>query len=214
MDCKQLSFTRLVAIAPRLRITAGLLALTLLGGCSQSDTPYVDMCQRIAGNLSSGAISNWDKVEKVTNKENLQVVLAWSGEVNGSATCNFEADGYDEYITSPNAVVMNGEKVPFRKLLAASAKSTGNMIGDSAEETAENTRKLAEDATERAGELAGQAREVAGTAKERAAELADQASQTAGELADKARDVAGDVGDKAREAALDATKAVQQKLEK
>jgi hypothetical protein len=214
MDHQHFTTLRREPRAVRCHFVTGLLAATLLAGCSQSETPYVDMCQRIAGNLSTGAISNWDKVEKITSEENLRVVLAWSGDATGDATCTFEAEGSDKYAASPNAVVMNGEKVPFRKLLAAAAKSSGNIIGDAAEETAENTKKLASEATERAGELAEEAREVAGTAKERASELADQASQTAGELADKARDVAGEVGDKAREAALDATKAVQQKLEK
>lgn len=185
---------------------AGVLALGL-SACSQSETPFVDMCQKIAGNLVTGSISNWDSVEKFSGEDNLKVVLAWSGDADGTATCTFDAEGNEKYQASPGTVVLNGEKVPFRQLLAAAAKSSGKIIGDAAEQTAENTKKLASEASERAEELAD-------TAKERATELAGQASETASELAGKAREVAGEVGDKAREAALDATKAVQQKLEK
>ena len=196
-------------------VAAGAMSLCLATACSQSDTPFVDMCQKITGNLvSAGSISNWDKVEKVSHKKNLQVSLVWSGSSAGTANCTFDAAKSGGYDGSPREVILNGETVPFKKLVAAAAKSSGKIISDSAKETAENTKKLAGEASEKATELAGQAAEVAGTAKERATELAGQASETAGELAGKAREVASEVGDKAREAALDATKAVQEKLEK
>lgn len=201
---------------------AAIAAITLQA-CSQSDTPYVDMCQKITGNLA-GSVESWDKVEKNERSDFLVVDLAYSGASSGNANCKFIA-GTDGYKHSPYEVILNGQKVPFKKLLAAAAKSSGETIAEEASTVRENTEQMAADASEKAtelagkagetaSELAGQAREAAGVAKEKATELAGQAGETAGALSDKAKEVAGDLGDKAREAALDATKAVQQKLEK
>jgi len=196
------------------RTAIAATTLLTLGACSQSETPFIDMCQRIAGNLANDTVENWAEAKKSKDDFGLNVTVGYttaSGN-SGNAVCSFAAQG-DNFDASPNKVLFNGEKVGFRDLMAASAKASGKIVKDTAKETGERATKLAGEAQEKAGELADQARDLAADAKVRGSELADQAGEKAQELTAKAKEIAGEAGDKAREAALDATKALQEKLE-
>jgi len=187
---------------------------TALVACSPSGTPYIDMCQKVTGNLV-GAISEWSEASKSESDDSLFVNVAYTtpGGDSGSAICKYvEGDG-GNYVTSPRAVSLNGQDVPQKQVMVATLKSTKATFKESAEETKEQATELAENASEKAAELAVKAEEMAGDAKVKATELAGKAQVKATELAGQASEIADVAKEKAREAALEATKSVQQKLE-
>jgi len=190
-----------------------LSSLTLVA-CSPSGTPYIDMCQKVTGNLV-GAIGEWSEPSKSESNNSLLVKVAYTtpGGDSGNATCKYEESSSGGYVTSPRAVSLNGQDVPQKQVIVATLKSTKTAFNESAEETKKQAAELAENATEKASELAVKAEEMAGDAKVKATEIAGQAQAKATELAGQASEIAEMAKEKAREAALEATKTVQQKLE-
>ncbi len=185
-------------------LCAVALAGLVLSGCSATDTPAIDMCQKIVNNLLGESVSSWEKTERVESDRELLVEVAYttSQKTDGEATCTFRTEN-GEYRSSPNLVMLDGQKVGAGDLMAAAMKSSGKIFKETAEETVEQTK-----------ELAGDAKELAGEASEKAAELAEDARELAGEASERAAQIAEQAGEKAREAALEATKAVQETLEK
>jgi len=197
----------------RYSVSAIFLSTTLIG-CSPSDTPYIDMCQKVTGNLV-GSISEWNEPNKSESDNSLFVTVGYatSGGDAGSATCKYE-EGSSGYVTTPRSVSLNGQDVPQKQVIVATLKSSKASIKEAAQETKQQATELAAEASEKAGELADKAEVIAGDTKAIAAELAGKAQGKASELADQASELAGAAKEKARETALEASKAVQQKLEK
>lgn len=181
------------------------IASVTLFGCSE--TPYIDMCQKVTGNLV-GSVSEWSDSSKSEEGDALFVKVAYAtaGGNSGNATCKYIESASGGYVTSPHAVSVNGQDVPQKQVMVATLKSTKTSFQEAAEETKEQTTKLASEASEKATELAGEA-------SEKASELAGKAQDKASELAGQAANMAETAKEKAREAALDATKTVQDKLE-
>jgi hypothetical protein len=192
-----------------------ILATTSLVACSPSDTPYIDMCQKVTGNLVD-SVSEWSESSKSESNNSLFVTVAYatSGGDNGTATCKYEEGDNGNYVTSPRSVSLNGRDVSQKSVMVATLKSTKATFKESAEETKAQATELAGEASEKAAELAVKAEEMAGDARVKATELAGKAQEKASELAGQASDIADIAKEKAREAALDASKAVQDKLEK
>jgi len=191
-----------------------VLSSTALVACSPSGTPYIDMCQKITGNLV-GSISEWSEPSKSESDNSLFVNVAYStpGGDSGSAICKYEEGDNGNYVTSPRAVSLNGQDVPQKQVMVATLKSTKATFKESADETKKQATELAGEASEKAAELAVKAEAMAGDAKLKATDLAGKAQQKATELAGQATEIADVAKEKAREAALEATKTIQQKLE-
>ncbi len=191
-----------------------ILSSTAIVACSPSDTPYIDMCQKVTGNLVE-SISEWSEPNKSESDGSLFVTVAYStsGGDSGSAVCKYVEGDNGNYVTSPSAVSLNGRDVEQKKVMVATLKSTKATFKESAEETKEQATELASEASEKAAELAVKAEEMAGDAKVKATELAGKAQEKATELAGQAADIADVAKEKARQAALEASKSVQQKLE-
>lgn len=191
-----------------------MLSSAALVACSPSDTPYIDMCQKVTGNLV-GSVNEWNEPSKSESNKSLYVTVAYatSGGDSGSAICQYEEGDNGAYVTSPRAVSLNGQDVPQKQVMVATLKSTKSTFKETANETKEQATELAADASEKAAELAEKAEEIAGDATVKATELAGKAQEKATELAGQAGELADVAKEKAREAALEATKAVQQKLE-
>jgi hypothetical protein len=181
------------------------IASVTLVACSE--TPYIDMCQKVTGNLV-GSVSEWSDSSKSEQGDALFVKVAYAtaGGNSGNATCKYIESSSGGYVTSPHAVSVNGQDVPQKQVMVATLKSTKTSFQEAAVETKEQTTKLASEASEKATELAGEA-------TEKASELAGKAQEKASELAGQAASMAETAKEKAREAALDATKTVQDKLE-
>jgi len=203
----------------------------LLAACSPSDTPLIDMCQKITQNLV-GAVSEWQP-KKTEGKEFMTVELAYTtqGGESGSAVCMHPPGRTGGFRPAPETMKLNGFDVSTEDLISASMDATKQAVSESAEITKEKTAKLANDASDKAreiadqaqvmaeeakvqaGELAVKAEALAGEAKVKAAELAEQAKVKAADLASQASELSAIAKEKARVAALEATKSVQDKLE-
>jgi len=191
-----------------------ILSSTSLVACSPSDTPYIDMCQKVTGNLI-GSISEWSESKKSESDDSLFVTVGYSTPAgdSGSAICKYEEGDNGNYVTSPRAVSLNGRDVAQKQVMLATLKSTKATFKEAADETKEQATELAAEASDKAAELAVKAEEIAGDATVKATELAGKAQEKATELAGQASEIAEVAKEKARQAALEASKAVQQKLE-
>lgn len=214
-------------------LTLAIIGTATLSGCNPTSTPLIDMCQKIAQNLA-GNISEWEEPVKTEGSQSATVQLAYatSDGDTGTATCEHPKEDSGNYRVAPLSMTMNGAPVGSKDLISASFGATKQVIKDTAENTKEKSMELANDATIKAREVADQAQVMAadakvkaeelaakaevaaGEAKVKATELASQARVKASELASRASDLSAIAKEKAREAALDATKAVQQQLEK
>jgi len=95
--------------------------------------------------------------------------------------------------TAPQQVVLNGEKIGARDLLAASGKSTVEAIKKVSKETAQQGKTMADDVTKKAEEVT----EQAGNALR---EIEKQAADVATELGGKAKRIAEETAGEVKEA--------------
>ncbi len=220
----------LSANAARLKVLT--IASVTLTACNPAGDPLVDMCQKITGNLV-GTIESWAEPEKTEsgNLATTQVGYTSATGEKGIALCKHPKEN-GSFRTSPTEVTLNGELVPQRDLMAAAFGATKQIVKDTAEHTkeksieltqqasekakalADDAQVLAEEAKVKAEELTAKAETLAGEAREQAAKLADEARAKASELASQASELSAAATEKARAAALEATKAVQDQLEK
>ena len=193
---------------------SAILSSTVLVACSPSDTPFIDMCKKVTGNLVE-SVSEWSESEKSENDNALLVTVAYStaGGDTGSAVCRYEEGGHGTYTNSPRTVFLNGREVAQKQVIVATLKSTKAIFKETAEETKDQATELASEASEKAADLAVKAEEIAGDARVKATDLAGKAQEKATELAGQASEIADVAKEKAREADLEATRTVQQKLE-
>lgn len=209
-----------------------MLGSIALAGCSPTDTPLIDMCQKITQNLV-GSVGEWKEPKKTETKVLMTVEVAYTteGGESGSAICQYPPSRSGGFRTSPKTMTLNGFDVSSKDLISASLSATGQAVKETASATGEKAGQLADDASVKAreladkaqvmaeeakvqaGELAVKAESLAGEAKVKATELAEQAKIKAGELASQASDLGAVAKEKARAAALEATNAVQKKLE-
>lgn len=213
-------------------IGCSLTAAVLISGCGPAGDQMVNMCQKITQNLI-GTVEVWQEPIKSEGGRFATVELAYdaaSGD-KGVAVCKHPKES-GSYRTAPSEMTLNGVTVPQRDLISASFGATKEIVKDTAEHTkekagelaqeasvkakelADEAQAMAEDAKVKAEELAAKAETLAGEAKEKASVLAEEARAKATELAAQAQDLSSVATEKAREAALEATKAVQQQLEK
>ena len=208
------------------------MSTVALSGCNPTSTPLVDMCQKITQNLV-GSISEWQEPTKTEGRNQATVELAYTtanGDT-GVASCEHPREDNGNYRVAPITMALNGVPVGAKDLISASFGATKQVIKDTADNTKEKTIELANDASVKAREVADQAQVMAadakvkaeeltakaevlaGEAQIKAKELATQARAKASELSSQAADLSAVAQEKAREAALNATKAVQNKLE-
>lgn len=214
----------------------------LVAGCNPTSTPMIDMCQKITQNLV-GNVSEWKEPGKSESKKfaTVEVGYTTSDGQTGMAVCQHPKEyvtneGRQEdtgnYRVAPETMTLNGVSVNAKDLVSASLGATTQIVKDTAENTKEKSVQLAKDASEKAKELSDQAEvmaaearvkaeelavkaeSMAGDAKVKATEMAQEARAKATELAAQASELSAVATEKARAAALEATKAVQQQLEK
>ena len=218
------------------------VATLLMAGCNPTSTPLIDMCQKITQNLV-GNVSEWKELGKSETKKlaTVEVGYTTSDGQTGTAVCQHPKEyvtneGRQEdtgkYRVAPETMTLNGVPVSSKDLVSASLGATTQIVKDTAENTKEKSVELAKEASEKAKELADQAEvmaadakvkaeelavkaeSLAGDAKVKATELAQEARVKASELAAQASELSAVATEKARAAALEATKAVQEQLEK
>lgn len=211
-----------------------LTSVLLLSACNPAADPLLDMCKKVTQNLV-GTIESWDEPIKSEGRRFATLELGYlsaNGD-SGKAICKHPIESDNQtYRTPPSELILNGVNVPQRDLMAASFGATKQIAKDTAEHTKKRTMELAQEASDKAKQmadeaqvladearvkaeqLAAKAETMAGEAKERASALAVEARAKATELASQASELSAVATEKARAAALDATKAVQEKLEK
>lgn len=200
--------------------------LLSVAACGQPDNPQIAMCHSTV----EKAVGKVEWVETKVRESNIEQVVTADYKIDGETgtidcVYGWQRINSDEgkWATAPTSVAVNGQKMSFRDLTAASFGASRDALQNVASETARETRRVAGEASEQATELANQAgdkgRELANQAGDKGRELATQAEQKGRELAGQAGDLAAEAGEKlapaaqrAGEVAAEAAKKLQEAL--
>lgn len=168
---------------------AALLSVLVLASCGQGGNPQISMCHRVV----EKAVGSVEWGETSVSETNIAKVVSADYKIDGESgtidcTYGWQRLNSDsgQWATAPTSVSINGEKMSLRDLASASFSATGDALKDVASETAKETRRIAGEATESASELAGQAGELASEASERLGPAAERAGEIASEAAKEA----------------------------
>ena len=196
--------TKISAIAES-RSLIGAFALAgsiVIGGCSSSENPRLELCQKIATNLA-GSVASWDSTDVKESGNQMTVTGSYTlgSGGSGNVACKYQRDKSNKdatdapFETSPYQVSLNGERVPTAQVVKAGFAASKEQLGEVAAETKKQSAELAKQANQKAGEIAVKTEELASEAGE------------------KLEDAAKEFGDKARKATVEAAEKVQEALQ-
>jgi len=134
-----------------------------LGACTNTDNPQLAMCQAVTKQLTSNAVSSWDKDSSEDGMHKVTVKVAYtnaSGQA-GNSTCYYPKHEDGTIDTAPDRVVWNNQSVDTRTLVSAGTKASAELLAGTYKNTVEASAEFASQASEKASELAIKAQEAA-----------------------------------------------------
>ena len=189
--------------------------------CGQPDNPQIAMCHSTV----EKAVGKVEWLETNVRETNIEQVVTANYKIDGETgtidcVYGWQRINSDEgkWATAPTSVAVNGQKMSFRDLTAASFGASREALQNVASETAKETKRVAGEVNEQATELANQAgdkgRELANQAEQKGRELAGQAGELAAEAGEKLAPAAQRAGEVATDVANEAAKKLQEVLNK